>query len=187
MKRALYVGLLVVCGLVAWFGSRWEVADGKIDVELVCAGDRCEASFDGYRSLEAKITSSRFAERVGLYIYHPWERDAHTRFRDFVFERHSSGLDAYQLSLTELDHAGWFDDLGDSRWVLTEGKGLEHRGEQDSRSVAMFAPPTERDFRLQLTLEDAVDAGILFRANSEETGWLLIVRHGYNDAFFAHM
>ena len=181
------VGLTLAAIVVATVATGMDRQDRNVQVELECVEDQCTATFDGKNSTSVRIPQSRFAKKLGFYVYHPWEREVQTRFKNLHIERTLVKLNPYELSLQKLDHAGYFNDLGDSGWALVAERGLQHEAPRGARAMALFAPPTESDFRLQVEIEDAVDAGIFFRGNSAETGWLLIVREAYNDAFFAFM
>lgn len=183
--RALMV---LVPALLLWIGATWvERRENTLQVRLACEGDLCEATVDGGEPFEIEIPGGRWATRMGLYVFHPWERPGSTAFRNFHIDRTGTGLRPYDLSLTELEDSEWFDDGGDDAWRLRAGHGLIHRGELGTRGLLAFAPPTDNDFNLSVEIVDPVDAGIMFRGYDAENTWLFVVRSAYNDAFFCRM
>jgi hypothetical protein len=180
---AIALLLLAPAALLWWAGARMERSERTVTVELSCHDDRCEASIDGGEPLVHEVPPRRRAKRLGLYAYNPWETETSVRFRNLHIDR-IDGMRPYDLSLTELDHAGWLENDSTDAWTVVETAGLEFRGEPGTSSTALLAPPTDADFDLSVELDDPVDAGIAFRGYDAENTWLFIVRSMHNDAFF---
>jgi hypothetical protein len=179
-RRAVAIAL-VACSAAVWLGAEWlDRRDAARHLTVHCVDGDCTATLDGGPELELRLPAGSRHNRVGLYVFHPYEEQASQAFRNLTVTSADSRHSPIDLPLTrETDLASFDVDRG---WTVDRRRGMTHRGEKGERAVALLRRPYPRRFTLEVDLVASVDAGVILGASDPGNGTLLVVRSRYNDA-----
>ena len=182
-RRSIAIAALaaLVVGAAARVAERGERV---VRLSVECVADRCRGTAGDGAPLEVRVEPDLDGNRAGVYVYHPWDRSAAQRFRNFNFTP-AVGGPSVRLDLSEPHERAAF--AVDARWRVTSGGGLRHEGAGGERSLLLLSQRAASDFSAAVDLVEGADAGLIVRARSNDDGLLFVAREQYNDLFFVRL